>query len=426
MATIANFLQEETGRLMEDIAQLVTPSTPWISQVRKRTWKGQVGHVISNVRWERSFPETELAWTQYVTSTDVPNNGNVCLPTTEEVSFKQTVRTTQLAAKAIESPDFCVEDLRIKWKRDEQLGNVTRTLEQNTKEYLMRRNRMAYMAACETKIVPTSTGFAITDENSVFDDTQAFADPHLEPDFGDAIFADAVCESIMTQSMLDSIHVSLDRECAGTAGVAQSGGGYIYKLVTSAEHSSYIRKGNASIREDFRNSGHADVLLKGLGIAHTYGGYAHVIDPLPRRYEKLVAGDAEYDNDTNGLGAGSKNGWKEIRAYIGGATDDNGKIDPLYTNAKYEAGAIMVTSVMDCLVPAPLTKVGRAKFKAQNYVGEYIFNNIKDRVENPDGTLGYFRGKIVNGFQTKHPERGVCFIHQVAPLSLAVDNVQNV
>ena len=416
MADIYNFLQEETGRLMEDIAQLVTPSTPWISQVRKRTWKGQVGHVITNVRWERSFPETEEAWTQYVSSTSKPGDSNICLPAKELVDFKQTVRNTNLAAKAIESPDFCVEDLRIKWKRDEQLGNVTRTLEQNTKEYMMRRNRMAYMAACESKIVPNAAanGFVTLGETSVYDNVAS-------PYHGDAIFADVTCDSIMTQSMLDSIHVNLDRECAGTAGVAQSGGGYVYKLITSAEHSSYIRKGNASIREDFRNSGHADVLLKGLGIAHTYGGYAHVIDPLPRRYEKLTTGDADYDGNVDGIA--DRNGWREIRAYITTAGVTNGNIDPAYTAAEYEAAAIMVTSVMDCLVPAPLTKVGRAKFKSQNYVGEYKFKNIEDRVLNPDGDLGYFRGKIVNGFQTKHPERGVCFIHQVAQLSTAMDNV---
>ena len=112
------------------------------------------------------------------------------------------------------------------------------------------------------------------------------------------------------------------------------------------------------------------------------------------------------------------NGWIEERAY-----DATGAIRSAYKNANYEMGAILVTSVLDCLVPAPLTSVGRANFKAQNYSGEYKFNNIEDRVINPDGTLGYFRGKIVNGYQTRHPERGVVFIHQVAPLSLAIDNV---
>lgn len=420
MANIYNFLQEETDRLTGIIDQLVTPSSPWLSQVRKKTWKGEIGHQIANIRWERSFPENEKAWTEYVSSTADPGSNNICLPATEAAKFAQTTRYTNLAAKAIESPDFCVEDLRVKWKRDEQLGNVTRTLEQMTKEYMMRRNRMQYAAACETKIVPTATGFEITNEASVLDEPTSFNN-------GDAIFADAIPMSIMTQSMLDSIHVDQDRECAGTAGVAQSGGGYIYKLITSAEHSSYIRKGNISIREDFRNSGHADILLKGLGIAHTYGGYAHVIDPLPRRFRKVEDGDGEYNDDSTGNDEdgnpiypfiASLNGWIEERSY-----DKLGKITDAYKAAKYEMGAIMVTSVLDCLVPAPLTAVGRANFKAQNYSGEYKFMNIQDRVENPDGTLGYFRGKIVNGFQTRHPERGVVFIHQVAPLSLAIDNV---
>jgi|SaaInlStandDraft_1057018.scaffolds.fasta_scaffold02470_2 hypothetical protein len=415
---IENFLQEETQRLTGIIDALVTPSSPWLSQIRKKTWKGQIGHVISNVRWERSFPDTEKAWTQYVSST-TPGTNNICLPVTESATFAQTVRTTNLAAKAIESPDFCVEDLRVKWKRDEQLGNVTRTLEQMTKEYMLRRNRMSYAAACDSKIIPTATGFVTTGETSVVNDVTSYNN-------GDAIFADEIPASIMTQSMLDSIHIDLDRENAGTAGVAQSGGGYIYKLVTSAEHSSYIRKGNSEIREDFRNSGHADILLKGLGITHTYGGYAHVIDPQPRRFTKYESGDAEY-TDAAVVGAdgsdtfplvSTMNGWFEERAYAA-----DGSIRSEYKNANYEMGAILVTSVLDCLVPAPLSAVGRAKFKAQNYAGEYIFNNIKDRDTNPDGTLGYFRGKIVNGFQTRHPERGVVFIHQVAPLSLAVDDV---
>ena len=415
-SVLHDFLQEEAGRLTGIIDQLVTPSSPWLSQVRKKTWKGQIGHTITNIRWERSFPTTELAWTQYVTATNGdPAASSICLPATEATVFASTARTTNLAGKAIESPDFCVEDLRVKWKRDEQLGNITRTLEQQTKEYMLRRNRMAYAAACESKIIPTATGFSTENEASVLNEVTSI-------NHGDAIFSDEIPASIMTQSMLDSIHIDLDRENAGTAGTAQSMGGWVYKLCTSAEHSSYIRKGNASIREDFRNSGHADVLLKGLGINHTYGGYAHVIDPQPRRFTKVETGDALYVDTVSADGifrfASSMNGWIEERAY-----DAAGAIRSAYKNASYEMGAIIVTSVLDCLVPAPLTSVGRANFKAQNYSGEYKFNNIEDRVINPDGTLGYFRGKIVNGYQTRHPERGVVFIHQVAPLSLAIDDV---
>ena len=162
-SVLHDFLQEEAGRLTGIIDQLVTPSSPWLSQVRKKTWKGQIGHTITNIRWERSFPTTELAWTQYVTATNGdPAASSICLPATEATVFASTARTTNLAGKAIESPDFCVEDLRVKWKRDEQLGNITRTLEQQTKEYMLRRNRMAYAAACESKIIPTATGFETT------------------------------------------------------------------------------------------------------------------------------------------------------------------------------------------------------------------------------------------------------------------------
>ena len=407
-----SFLQEESERLTGLIDQKITPTSPWLSQIRKKTWRGEIGHVISNVMWERSFPKTQAAWTQYLSNKAPASASNICIPNIDRVEFNQTVRTTNLAAKAIESPDFCIEDLRAKWKRDEQMGLVMNNLADVTKHYNIRRNRMAFMGACDTKLIPTASGFSVTDEKSIIAvDTRE--------DYGDALFGDVTPGSVITQGMLDALHSKLDREDAGNHGTAQSGGGFVYKLVTSAEHSSYLRKGNADIREDFRNSSHADVLLKGMGVTATWGGFAHIIDPLPRRWEKHAMGGA-FD---------ATNGWEEIMPYVekddgaGGTITGNWVINPLYETATYEDGVILITAVLDMLVPAPITKSAQATFKSQNYQGEYSFMNIADRVENPDGTIGFFRGKIVNGFQTRHPELGICFRHQRVPFELEVDDV---
>ena len=265
-----SFLQEESERLTGMIDQKITPSSPWLSQIRKKTWRGEIGHIISNVMWERSFPKDRAAWTEYLSNVSPAGDGgnqiggNICAPAIDKVLFNQTVRTTNLAAKAIESPDFCVEDLRAKWKRDEQMGLVMNNLSDVTKHYNIRRNRMAFMGACGTKLIPTASGFDSAGEADVITVVDAARD-----DLGDALFKGTKPGSVITQGMLDSLHTKLDREDAGAHGTAQSGGGYIYKLVTSAEHSSYLRKGNLAIREDFRNSSHADVLLKGLGVQST-------------------------------------------------------------------------------------------------------------------------------------------------------------
>lgn len=346
---LANFMQEEAYRLAGDIDRKITKFSPYLSQVPKKNWPDRMGHTITNVVWDRSFSATENAWEDIVSA---DGNNNVCLPQADLVEFTQTTYNTNLATKAVKSPQFCIDDLKVKWKAVEQMGNITRILGDVVKKYESERARLNYQARCGQKVVAdaslTSTGFTSLITSAV--------DGGI---VGDAQFADADPVSIATHGILDYFHSFLDREGAGEHASAQDGGGYIYKLITSAEHSQWLRKEDSAVRTDFRESSQSDLLLKGLGITHTYNGYAHIIDPVPRRWKRNPA-------------LALNNGWEEVPAYV-----DNGNgswiQNPEYRVAPYEDLVIYISSVMDCMVPVPESSIGAAKFQAQNYRGDFRF-----------------------------------------------------
>jgi hypothetical protein len=396
---LANFMQEEANRLAGDIDRKITKFSPYLSQVPKKAWPDRMGHTITNVVWDRSFPATENAWQDIVTA---DGNNNVCLPPADLVEFTQTTYNTNLATKHVKSPQFCIDDLKVKWKAVEQMGNITRILGDVVKKYESERARMNYQARCDQKVVADAS-LTTTDQSSLI--TSA-TDGGI---VGDAKFADVTPASIATHGILDYFHSFLDREGAGEHAAAQDGGGYIYKLITSAEHSQWLRKQDSAVRTDFRESSMSDILLKGLGITHTYNGYAHIIDPVPRRWKRNAA-------------LVENNGWEEVPAYV---DDGNGSWiqNPEYRTAPYEDAVIYISSVMDCMVPVPESSIGDAKFKPQNYRGDFRFLNILHEDDNPLGNLGRFYGRLTNGFKTRHPEYGITIRHQRAPLELDLVDV---
>jgi hypothetical protein len=67
------------------------------------------------------------------------------------------------------------------------------------------------------------------------------------------------------------------------------------------------------------------------------------------------------------------------------------------------------------LVPKPITSVGQAQFDAVNYSGTFSWKNYEDRTDNPDGTIGQFRGVLSNGTKPENPEFGVIIRHLAVP-----------
>jgi hypothetical protein len=56
--------------------------------------------------------------------------------------------------------------------------------------------------------------------------------------------------------------------------------------------------------------------------------------------------------------------------------------------------------------PIGITNYGMAGFNPINYVGELAWYNIRDNVNNPDGTIGYYKMQIQAAAKPIRPEIG--------------------
>lgn len=376
MANINEFLQKHGSVLSQEIDRRILPKSPWLRLPAKKAWPEEMSHTMRTVMWERSLPNSITSWSDINTP---DGTGNPCLPSVDIVEFNQTVRLTNLQTKAIESPRFCVSDLRVDWKRDQQMSLVTETLSEVTSYYWIDRNRDGYVAACNNKVV-FDAALTTTAEAA-----------------GDS-FAASMPTSYLTNGILDYFYAFLLREGASEFALTHNGGQPIFGLICSVETSRRLVKGNDAVREDFRQSSRRDELLKALGYSHTYNGYLHMIDATPRRFDFVTGAWVRRDP------------W----VLVGNKWEQN----PEYINAEVEDTIIWVDDVYRSYVPMSTSSVGKAKFNAQNYVGEYKFLNIPHETENPDGTIGFFRGVLANGFQTRHSEFGVTIRHLRCPIDV--------
>jgi hypothetical protein len=78
------------------------------------------------------------------------------------------------------------------------------------------------------------------------------------------------------------------RDGAGSAAQGKENGAPVFNLITSAETSDDIIKLNDNIRSDFRYSTKPNELLAPLGVERSYGGFYHIIDPYPPRYNRVA------------------------------------------------------------------------------------------------------------------------------------------
>jgi hypothetical protein len=174
----------------------------------------------------------------------------------------------------------------------------------------------------------------------------------------------------------------------------------VFTLVTGAETSDNIIRQNA---DDMRyTTAKVNELYAPLGVDRSYRGFYHVIDDFPRRFA-LDGGNIV-----------------EVKPYekasiLGLPAIEKGDpyvINPDYEVAPYEESIIFVKDVMRSLVPSVITSPGgNVTYEPQNYRGEFKFLNIRDRVENPDGNWGYFRGIMQSGSKPIHPEWGYSILH---------------
>lgn len=89
--------------------------------------------------------------------------------------------------------------------------------------------------------------------------------------------------------------------------------------------------------------------------------------------------------------------------------------NPGWLTATWEDTVFYHQGVCTTLVPKPITSVGQASFPATSYSGTYRWTNYEDRIINPDGSIGQFRGVWSNGTRPDSPEFGIVCRHLAVP-----------
>lgn len=483
---IQQLLVKEAGRIGPEIYRKTVDNNVWLKLIKQDTFPDEMGDRVSVLTYERSIPQAARnnrqndfdlqsvwqgssailgsnptnadypafnAYTQSpagapTASTDA--NNNVSLPKFANVEFAQTLRTYDLRRVALESPNVSLEDLRYPVRRKEQLTQIMNILTEQTALVWTTRYQDEYVRLAQNKITPTGADSATAALNyaTVSSDASSFS-PLVN------------ATSKLTQGVLRRVYMRLLRDGAGSAAQGKENGAPVFNLITSAETSDDIIKLNDNIRSDFRYSSKPNELLAPLGVERSFGGFYHIIDPYPPRYNRIAvtasaistvtytvaaghgveAGDVVVvtANDgttvrsaastvasvtsttivtavavTGGTSTDKIFAWKRVFPFVRTTATKGNKYDinADYLAAPYEDSIILVNEVFHSVVPKPLGSMGQMGFDAQGYRGDFKWKNIADRDTNPDGAVGFFRATFANGSKPVRPEWGYVIRHK--------------
>lgn len=394
--TVEQLLVEESGRIGPDLLQRNLNVSPWISLVKRSNWADELGHTVSIMTYERSVPfDVDLnydpsTWSDVTSNAADTANGGTCVPTAKTVEFAQKLRQYKLQQAALESPPICVEDLRFPLMRAKQLGAMMSTLSDQTKWLWVERSRDEYIRLAERKVVAAPSGGegACPESASTFSATTA--------------------TTKLTQGLLDRYAQTLIWEGAGDTALGKQDGAPVFTLILSNETSRSLIKDNADIRQDIRwNGDKVNDLLAPLGVNRTYGNFYHVIDAFPPRY-----------NLTAGV-------WVRVYPFVGEATTKGNRaiLNSAYSSATHEDTVIFHPEVYQFLIPAPITSPGGGtQFDPVDALGDWKWRNIPHRTDNPDGTIGFFRGRFIAGSEPLKPQFGVVIRHLRCNMPVAIQD----
>lgn len=482
---IQQLLVKEAGRIGPEIYRKTVDNNVWLKLIKQDTFPDEMGDRVSVLTYERSIPQagrngrqndfdlqsvwqgnsailgsnpTDQTYTSFNAYTQSPAgsatastdaNNNISLPKFANVEFAQTLRTYDLRRVALESPNISLEDLRYPVRRKEQLTQIMNILTEQTAMVWTTRYQDEYVRLAQNKVTPTTVSSTSTlDFATVSGDASSFSP-----------LVDAT--SKLTQGILRRIYMRLLRDGAGTAAQGKENGAPVFNLITSAETSDDILKLNENIRSDFRYSTKANELLAPLGVERSYGGFYHIIDPYPPRYNRIAVTASAVASATYTVAAGhgveagdvvvvtANDGttvksaastvtavtsttivlaaavasaantdkifaWKRVFPFVRTSATKGNKYDinTNYLSAAYEDSIILINEVYHSVVPKPLGSMGQMGFDAQGYRGDFKWKNIPDRDTNPDGSVGFFRATFANGSKPVRPEWGYVIRHK--------------
>lgn len=355
---VNSILVAEAGRISDDIHQKVINASAWIKLAPRSQFPEEMGDSINVLTWDRALPSSGLTWSAI--SNQAAGTTTSCVPSPGNISFGKTVRSYGLEGAALQSPKICVNDLRFAAKRKDQLTAMFNILKYNTQWAWENHYRDKYTELAEHKLT------IVAGMSSVEGDPDAFTIP-----------ADVTKIGKINQAVLDKIYLRNLREGVEPWGMENGRPVYAVMCSPEAQEQLLFGLGVQNIREDFRYSSRVNELLAPLGVERSYKGWYHLMDMFPKRHN-IADGD-----------------WVEVLPFVEEAATSGNRwvLNSAYETALYEDAVVFCREACEFQVPKPLTNPGAGiKFDPVSYMGDFRWSNILHETDNPDGTIGRFRG----------------------------------
>lgn len=475
--TVEDFLVEQSPMIGTDINQkMLDQPTPWITLYKQETWEDERSNTQKTFQFDRAKivdPSNtlnddmvdEVEWADVAagisandnTANHQANNAFSAdgIPPSDNVEFTQTLRSYNLQHKAIWGPPMNVNQLRDKFIRTQQMNACVTALADQAREFWINRKRREYTRIADNLVVLDS-GFSLTGGKY---NTLAFPS------------ATGTDSSILSNGFTDMLYEYMNHQGGAKGALGTADGRPVYGLVTSPRQSRRLIMADPEVREDFRYSDQNQKLLAAMGVKYQYNGFSHITDEKTNRWEWVVgsgnvtvagttltlASTPASPFATSGFFKGSQiiaNGganiyivtkrlsattytvvnadgtaptsltatanytaWVSIPQFVVKQVSGVYKRvpNPAWLTATWEDSYVFHQGVCTSLVPKPLTSVGQAQFSAVNYSGTFKWTKYENRADNPDGTIGQFRGVMSNGTRPDNPEFGIVIRHLAVP-----------
>jgi hypothetical protein len=394
------------------------------------------------------------------------------IPPSDNIQFGQTLREYNLQHKAIWGPPMNTNQLRDKFSRVKQMGACVKALADQARENWIDRKRREYTRIASQLVVlnsgfslasdsyntsafPVASGTAHTDSSIL---TNGFTDSIYEylnlngagrgamgmvenrPVYGLVTSSRQSRRLIMADPEIreDFRYSSYNEKLLAPMGVKWSYNGFTHIIDDKTNRWEYLNSAiNVTVAAPVgANDGiltftlppvselaalpnsptrlfKGSQITKSGGLASTYIVTGAVPGQANQYYVRLATGAPVLADGT----AGTSKIWVAIPQYIvtGSGLSRKKVPNPGWLNATWEDSYVFHQDVCTSLVPKPITSVGPAQFDAVNYSGTFSWKNYEDRDDNPDGTIGQFRGVLSNGTRPDNPEFGVVIRHLAVP-----------
>lgn len=365
---IDNYLSLESGRIGPDIERTSMYTSPWLDLIEQGPWADGMGYSVVAQVVERSQPESYSDWSDI-------NGADDCFPVLDEVPWAFTNRNYNLQTVGLRSPRLCLENLRAAHDIDEQIDARLNVLKENANIVWIERKRSEHFRLSEHKIVVA---------------------PGL-PESSGASFPATEATSQLTIGVLNSGYQRAKRDSVfnngGAMGKAQ--GTPVATVIADSETIQGLTKNNDDIRNDIRWSPKAEILVGPWGITHSFGNFVFMPDDTMPRYN--------YE-------AGA---YHRVDYYIDEAATlgEKAEVNPAYENAEFTTTSLFFPNVYKQLNPNPNVKFGKITYGAQNYRGEFQWDNHYDLNCNPWENTGFWKARFSSASKPVQPRYGYWYIH---------------